>query len=296
MDCGFCRRGLPFPLSINYLADNLYPMPELPEVEVSRMGITPHLSGKTIKHITIRQPKLRWMIPEELSQLTGQVILGIQRRAKYLLLKTEKGSIIVHLGMSGSLRILNEGHEAGKHDHVDLLLTDGTLLRYNDPRRFGAWLWQDKEQEHELFKHLGPEPLEELFNADYVFEKARGKRVCMKPFIMDNKVVVGVGNIYANESLFLANIHPQTAAGKLKLNEWKALVKVIKQVLATAIKQGGTTLKDFNQADGKPGYFAQELRVYGKAGQPCPICGEDIQQLKIGQRNSYFCADCQRKS
>ncbi|MDB1122460.1 bifunctional DNA-formamidopyrimidine glycosylase/DNA-(apurinic or apyrimidinic site) lyase [Vibrio algarum] len=270
-------------------------MPELPEVEVSRMGITPHLSGKTIKKIIIRQPKLRWMIPEELSQLSGQVILSIQRRAKYLLLKTEKGSIIVHLGMSGSLRVLHEGHEPSKHDHVDLLLTDGTILRYNDPRRFGAWLWQDKEQEHELFKHLGPEPLEESFNADYMLEKAQGKRVSMKQFIMDNKVVVGVGNIYANEALFLAKIHPETAAGKLKSSKWNKLVEVIKQVLATAIKQGGTTLKDFSQADGKPGYFAQELRVYGKAGEPCPICGESIQQLKIGQRNSYFCEKCQRK-
>ncbi|WP_413285401.1 bifunctional DNA-formamidopyrimidine glycosylase/DNA-(apurinic or apyrimidinic site) lyase [Vibrio sp. MA40-2] len=268
-------------------------MPELPEVEVSRMGITPHLSGKTIKHIVIRQPKLRWMIPEELSQLSGQVILTIRRRAKYLLLKTEKGSIIVHLGMSGSLRVLKENHPVKKHDHVDLVLTDGTLLRYNDPRRFGAWLWQDRDQEHTLFKNLGPEPLEEDFHADYIVQKADKKRVAIKQFIMDNKTVVGVGNIYANEALFLAKIHPLTPAGTLQLEQWQELVQQIKQVLATAIEQGGTTLKDFNQADGKPGYFAQELRVYGKANEGCPICGERIHQLKIGQRNSYFCLTCQ---
>lgn len=268
-------------------------MPELPEVEVSRMGITPHLSGKTIKKIIIRQPKLRWMIPEELSQLAGQQIISIQRRAKYLLLNTNTGSIIVHLGMSGSLRVLEEGYKATKHDHVDLVLTDGVMLRYNDPRRFGCWLWQDKQEEHELFKNLGPEPLSQDFNADYIAEKAKGKRVAIKQFIMDNKVVVGVGNIYANESLFLAKIHPLKQAGKLDINDWNKLVYEIKQVLTTAIKQGGTTLKDFNQVDGKPGYFAQELHVYGKASAPCPECEEPIQQLKIGQRNSYFCQNCQ---
>jgi formamidopyrimidine-DNA glycosylase len=268
-------------------------MPELPEVEVSRMGITPHIGGKIIKEIIIRQAKLRWMIPEELRQLSGQTILSIDRRAKYLLLRTAKGSIIVHLGMSGSLRVLDEGYSASKHDHVDLVLTDGTLLRYNDPRRFGAWLWQEKGDEHELLKSLGPEPLEGSFDADYIFERAKGKRVAIKQFIMDNKVVVGVGNIYANESLFLANIHPEKTAGSLKLRNWEALVKVIKQVLTTAIEQGGTTLKDFNQADGKPGYFAQELQIYGKAGEPCPVCAELIEQKKIGQRNSYFCAACQ---
>jgi len=268
-------------------------MPELPEVEVSRMGITPHLSGKVIKKILIRQPKLRWMIPDALNQLSGQVILSIQRRAKYLLLKTQKGSIIVHLGMSGSLRILDESHPVGKHDHVDLILMDGTLLRYNDPRRFGAWLWQDNEEEHTLLKNLGPEPLDDAFHADFILKKAKGKRATIKSFIMDNKVVVGVGNIYANESLFLAKIHPSIQAGQLTYTEWCRLVSEIKQVLTTAIKQGGTTLKDFNQADGKPGYFAQELRVYGKAGAPCPCCGERLLQLKIAQRNSYFCPSCQ---
>ncbi len=268
-------------------------MPELPEVEVSRMGITPHLHNKTIKQIVIRQPKLRWMIPEALNQLSGQPILNIKRRAKYLILQLKKGSIIIHLGMSGSLRILDESHPATKHDHVDLILKDGTLLRYNDPRRFGAWLWQPKGDEHEVLKNLGPEPLDDMFDCDYMVEKAKGKKVAVKKFIMDNKIVVGVGNIYANESLFLAKIHPLTATGKLTRSDWTAIVKQVKQVLATAIKQGGTTLKDFNQVDGKPGYFAQELRVYGKAGEPCPVCSNQIEPLQIGQRNSYFCRHCQ---
>ncbi len=268
-------------------------MPELPEVEVSRMGITPHLHGKTIKQIVIRQPRLRWMIPEVLNQLGGQPILNIKRRAKYLILQLEKGSIVIHLGMSGSLRVLDESYPAEKHDHVDLVLTDGTLLRYNDPRRFGAWLWQHKGEQHDVFRNLGPEPLDGVFDCDYMVEKATGKKVAVKKFIMDNKIVVGVGNIYANESLFSAKIHPLMAAGKLTRSEWAVIVKQIKQVLATAIEQGGTTLKDFNQADGKPGYFAQELQVYGKAGEPCPICSNKIEQLQIGQRNSYFCVHCQ---
>ncbi|MDG3086908.1 bifunctional DNA-formamidopyrimidine glycosylase/DNA-(apurinic or apyrimidinic site) lyase [Vibrio hannami] len=268
-------------------------MPELPEVEVSRMGITPHLKNQTIKEIRIRQPKLRWMIPVELSQLSGKVILDIERRAKYLLVRLDSGSIIIHLGMSGSLRVLDESVAADNHDHVDLVLDNGKLLRYNDPRRFGAWLWQGNDQLHELLGHLGPEPLEADFTPEYMLEKAKNKRSVIKQFIMDNKIVVGVGNIYANESLFSSRIHPKTPAGKLTPEQWKALVTEIKLILATAIKQGGTTLKDFNQADGKPGYFAQELQVYGKAGEPCPVCGTAIEQLKIGQRNSFICPDCQ---
>lgn len=270
-------------------------MPELPEVEVSRMGITPYLQGKTIKEVVIRQPKLRWMIPEELLDLNRQTIRYIKRRAKYLILGVDSGGIIVHLGMSGSLRILEQSICAGKHDHVDLVLCNGTVLRYNDPRRFGAWLWQEKGEQHELLLNLGPEPLEDTFNADYIADKAKGKRASVKQFIMDNKIVVGVGNIYANESLFFAQIHPTSPAGKLKKRDWINLVSNIKQVLATAIRQGGTTLKDFSQVDGKPGYFAQELSVYGRAGEKCPTCAEKIQQIKIGQRNSYYCESCQKK-
>ncbi|NRF26818.1 bifunctional DNA-formamidopyrimidine glycosylase/DNA-(apurinic or apyrimidinic site) lyase [Vibrio coralliilyticus] len=268
-------------------------MPELPEVEVSRMGITPHLAGQTVAKLTFRTPKLRWDIPHELKKMEGQVIRSISRRAKYLLIETDVGSAIVHLGMSGSLRVLDADMEPGKHDHVDLKLTNGKVLRYNDPRRFGAWLWTE-DGEHDALGHMGPEPLTEDFDAQYIADKAKNKRVAVKQFIMDNKVVVGVGNIYANESLFSARIHPTRSAGTLMAKEWQRLVKEIKQVLDTAIKQGGTTLKDFAQADGKPGYFAQELQIYGKAGEACPSCGEAIEEQKIGQRNTFFCSQCQK--
>lgn len=268
-------------------------MPELPEVEVSRMGISPHLVGETVAKITLRTPKLRWDIPAELKQMEGQVIRNISRRAKYLLIETDIGSAIVHLGMSGSLRVLDAEIAPAKHDHVDLKLTNGKVLRYNDPRRFGAWLWSENGM-HRALGVMGPEPLTDEFNADYIAAKAKGKRVAVKQFIMDNKVVVGVGNIYANESLFSARIHPTRPAGTITSQEWLLLVTEIKQVLATAIQQGGTTLKDFAQADGKPGYFAQELLVYGKAGQPCPNCGQALEEQKIGQRNTFFCGECQK--
>ncbi len=269
-------------------------MPELPEVEVSRMGISPHLIGQTIQSLTFRTPKLRWDIPQELKHLEGQVIRSISRRAKYLLIETDAGTAIVHLGMSGSLRVLDADFPAAKHDHVDLKLTNGKVLRYNDPRRFGAWLFSTVGESHPVLGNCGPEPLTEDFSAAYITPKAQKKRIAVKQFIMDNKVVVGVGNIYANEALFSARIHPQRPANQVTSKEWELLVKEIKQVLATAIKQGGTTLKDFAQADGKPGYFAQELQVYGKAGEPCPSCGEPLQELKIGQRNTFYCDYCQK--
>ena len=268
-------------------------MPELPEVEVSRMGISPHLVGQTIKSITFRTPKLRWDIPQELKQLEGEVIEQITRRAKYLVIQTKAGNAVVHLGMSGSLRVLDAELAPGKHDHVDLKLTNGKILRYNDPRRFGAWLWSKPEAVHPVLLGSGPEPLTEEFNAAHLAEKAKGRRVAIKQFVMDNKVVVGVGNIYANEALFSSKIHPLRPANKVTSAEWELITKEIKQVLTTAIEQGGTTLKDFAQADGKPGYFAQELQVYGKAGEPCPSCGEILQEQKIGQRNTFFCDSCQ---
>lgn len=268
-------------------------MPELPEVEVSRMGISPHLVGQTVRSLTFRTPKLRWDIPQALKQMEGQVITAITRRAKYLLLETTAGTAIVHLGMSGSLRVLDGDFPPGKHDHVDLTLTNGRVLRYNDPRRFGAWLWCQPGESHAVLAHMGPEPLTDDFNPQYMAEKARNKRVAVKTFIMDNKIVVGVGNIYANESLFSSAIHPLRPAHSLSETEWMSLVADIKAVLATAIKQGGTTLKDFAQADGKPGYFAQELQVYGKKGAHCPRCDTLIEELKIGQRNSFFCPVCQ---
>ncbi|SON51040.1 bifunctional DNA-formamidopyrimidine glycosylase/DNA-(apurinic or apyrimidinic site) lyase [Vibrio tapetis] len=268
-------------------------MPELPEVEVSRMGISPHLVGQTIESIVVRQPKLRWAVPEELQDLVGEKINSISRRAKYLLVETQKGSAMIHLGMSGSLRVLDTFIDAGKHDHVDLILKNGKVLRYNDPRRFGSWLFIGEGESHKLLDNMGPEPLTDEFDAEYLCAKASSKKVVIKQFVMDNKVVVGVGNIYANEALFNSNIHPKTPAGQLTKNQFLQLVNDIKSVLATAIKQGGTTLKDFNQVDGKPGYFAQELQVYGRAGKPCPICGTLIEALKIGQRNTFYCSKCQ---
>ncbi|UXI01445.1 bifunctional DNA-formamidopyrimidine glycosylase/DNA-(apurinic or apyrimidinic site) lyase [Photobacterium sp. TY1-4] len=269
-------------------------MPELPEVEVSRMGITPHVVGQTVTRIIVRNPKLRWPVPEAICRIEGQVIRRVSRRAKYLLLETDIGYAIVHLGMSGSLRILPSGIPAEKHDHVDLVLASGEVLRYNDPRRFGAWLWQQPPEEiHQVLGKLGPEPLDAAFSADYLYEKAQGKRTAIKQFIMDNQVVVGVGNIYANESLFCAGIHPKRGAGQISRARIVALVDHIKAVLSFAIEQGGTTLKDFKNADGKPGYFAQELQVYGKAGQPCPRCDKPLSEMKIGQRSTVYCSDCQ---
>ncbi|MGF1740844.1 bifunctional DNA-formamidopyrimidine glycosylase/DNA-(apurinic or apyrimidinic site) lyase [Vibrio profundum] len=268
-------------------------MPELPEVEVSRMGITPHLLGQVIKTMTFRAGKLRWPIPEELKQLQGCTVDAISRRAKYLIIETKAGCALVHLGMSGSLRVIDIGQAAGKHDHVDMVMENGKVLRYNDPRRFGAWLWCEVGEQHTVLSNLGPEPLSDDFHAQRMQEKASGRRVAVKQFVMDNKVVVGVGNIYANESLFTARIHPTRPANTLSAVEWQTLVFEIKQVLTRAIAQGGTSLKDFAQVDGKPGYFVQELNVYGKAKQPCPNCGEEIEEQKIAQRNTFFCSVCQ---
>ncbi|WP_434357306.1 bifunctional DNA-formamidopyrimidine glycosylase/DNA-(apurinic or apyrimidinic site) lyase [Parasalinivibrio latis] len=269
-------------------------MPELPEVEVSRLGITPHIKGERVEKIIVRNPKLRWPVPENINGIEGQVIRAVERRAKYLMLVTDTGYAVVHLGMSGSLRVLPAMQPPGKHDHVDLVMASGAVLRYNDPRRFGAWLWQSGHGDHPVLGKLGPEPLSDAFNPDYLFAKAKGKRTATKSFIMDNAVVVGVGNIYANESLFTSGIHPAKPVGSLSAAEMELLVDEIKQVLARAIEQGGTTLKDFTNADGKPGYFAQELLVYGKAGKPCPVCGTELEQMKIGQRNTTFCPKCQK--
>jgi formamidopyrimidine-DNA glycosylase len=268
-------------------------MPELPEVEVSRMGISPHLMQQQIDKIVVRQRQLRWLIPDEIHRLEGQVITAVRRRAKYLLIDTEAGSAIIHLGMSGSLRVLENAPAAEKHDHVDLVLSNGKVLRYNDPRRFGAWLWCPLGESHQVIDNCGPEPLSDDFDADWMAQRARNKSVAVKTFIMNNAHVVGVGNIYASESLFSAHIHPKKPAGQLSQEQWRRLVSEIKLVLARAIEQGGTTLKDFSQADGKPGYFAQELLVYGRAGEPCKVCGQTISEMKIGQRNTFFCEKCQ---
>ncbi|MCV2886155.1 bifunctional DNA-formamidopyrimidine glycosylase/DNA-(apurinic or apyrimidinic site) lyase [Aestuariibacter sp. AA17] len=270
-------------------------MPELPEVEVSRLGISPHIIGQTIDKVVVRQPKLRWMVPSEIQQAAKQVIVDVRRRAKYLILTTAKGDIILHLGMSGKLRVVPINSEVQKHDHVEIQLTNGQCLRMNDARRFGACLWRGEgEPEHTLLQNLGPEPLTEHFDGERLYTLSRGKSQAVKTFIMDNHVVVGVGNIYANESLFMAGIDPRRGAGKVSQQRYVQLAEHIKQVLAKAIEQGGTTLKDFVQVDGSPGYFAQQLLVYGRAGKACSHCGTTIKSVVIGQRNTFYCPSCQK--
>lgn len=271
-------------------------MPELPEVETTRRGIAPHIEGRRVKALRVRQPKLRWSVPPQLKRtLPGQSILAVNRRAKYLLIRCEKGTLIVHLGMSGSLRIIDAEEPAGYHDHVDLVLDDGRALRLTDPRRFGAVLWQPaKDSGHPLLDHLGPEPLSEMFDGDYLYEKSRGRSAAVKTFLMDQRIVVGVGNIYANESLYLAGIRPDRAAGRVSRQRYLELAAAIKQVLGEAITQGGTTLRDFVGGDGKPGYFKQSLHVYGRAGAPCGQCQQPLTESRLGQRSTVYCRHCQR--
>lgn len=270
-------------------------MPELPEVETTRRGIRPFLVNQSIASITVRQRQLRLPIPADLDQLCrGQVITEVSRRSKYLILHLTQGYLLIHLGMSGHLRISPADITPKKHDHIDLNLANGQILRYNDPRRFGLWLHlQDDPQKHRLLANLGPEPLSDLFTPDYLALRAEKKSKGIKAFIMDNANVVGIGNIYATESLYLAGIHPQTPAGQLKRQQFIPLVNHIRQVLEKAIKAGGTTLRDFYAADGKPGYFANDLQVYGRKNQPCFVCETPIQTINIAGRSSAFCPGCQ---
>ena len=269
-------------------------MPELPEVEVSRMGIEPHIKGKEIKKVIVRHPQLRWPIPEGVHRMEGQRVTAVTRRAKYLMIETAEGTGILHLGMSGKLRVIEGDTPLIKHDHVDITFEDGQVLRFNDPRRFGAFLWQGIEEPTlSLLTNLGPEPLLDDFNVDYLVSRLAKKKTNIKQTIMDNKIVVGVGNIYANEALFKAGIRPDRAADTLSEDDIGRLVPIIKETLANAIKQGGTTLKDFAQTDGKPGYFAQELLVYGRGDQPCFTCGTELTEKRIGQRSTVFCHICQ---
>jgi len=271
-------------------------MPELPEVETTRRGIAPHLQDRTIREVIVRQRQLRWLVPRNLNRLLqGQTIRQIQRRGKYLLLGMDAGSLILHLGMSGSLRILPAETPAEKHDHLDVILDSGQCLRLRDPRRFGAVLWtRDDPLQHKLLKTLGPEPLSDEFTGEYLWQRSRGRKLAIKSFIMDSKIVTGVGNIYANEALYLAGIHPLRAAGRLSRARYNQLVEAIRQVLIAAIRQGGTTLRDFTASDGKPGYFRQQLHVYERDQQPCDQCGRPLHHRVIGQRSSYYCTHCQR--
>lgn len=270
-------------------------MPELPEVETTRRGLAPHLLGRAIHGVILRRADLRWPIPPEVpGVLPGQRIEAVRRRAKYLLLDTARGSAVLHLGMSGSLRVLPGDTPLRAHDHVDISLDNGQLLRFNDPRRFGSLLWQPAGELHPLLRGLGPEPLEATFDGDYLFERSRGRRVPVKAFLMDQAVVVGVGNIYAAESLFRAGISPLREAGRVSRERYRRLATAIKDILGHAIARGGTTLRDFISPDGAPGYFEQELSVYGRDGQPCIACGRTLRHAMIGQRASVWCGHCQR--
>ena len=271
-------------------------MPELPEVETARRGIEPHLKGRRVRAVVIREKRLRWPVPAALTrELTGELIREVTRRGKYLLLHTAKGTALLHLGMSGSLRVLPKDTPPQKHDHVDLVMDSGQALRLRDPRRFGSLLWTRAEPgKHALLKDLGPEPLSEEFDGDYLFEASRGRKAAVKLFVMDSHVVVGVGNIYANESLYLARIRPERAAGRVTRAEYAKLAKAIKKVLNASIKAGGTTLRDFTREDGEPGYFLQRLRVYGRKGERCYRCGGTIVAQVTGQRSTYYCPSCQK--
>lgn len=268
-------------------------MPELPEVEVSRQGISPYLDNQQLVKVVARQRQLRWWVPDEVLAQLNQPILSVTRRAKYLLIQLPAGDIILHLGMSGHLKVLPADTPATKHDHIDLVLSSGMALRLNDTRRFGAVLWQHKGEVHPLLASLGPEPLSDGFNPQQLTAAFAKRSSAVKLVLMDNHVVVGVGNIYANEALFKAGILPTTPAKNVTAKQLAKLVPVVKDTLAAAIKQGGTTLKDFSQADGKPGYFAQQLLAYGRGGQPCVSCGTALQEIRLGQRSTVYCEKCQ---
>jgi formamidopyrimidine-DNA glycosylase len=270
-------------------------MPELPEVETTRRGILPHIRGQEVSQVLIRQPRLRWPVPLTITQiLPGKRLHGVGRRGKYLLLAFAPGTLIIHLGMSGSLRVLSRNTPAQKHDHFDLVFAQGETLRLRDPRRFGAVLWTpDPPTEHPLLRALGPEPLDPDFDGPYLQQQASSRRIAIKNLIMDSRILVGVGNIYANEALYRAGIHPGRACNRIALARYVRLAEAIKSVLGQAIAEGGTTLRDFQQEDGRPGYFAQQLQVYGKAGEPCPRCGSPIRHKRVGQRSSFYCSCCQ---
>jgi formamidopyrimidine-DNA glycosylase len=270
-------------------------MPELPEVETRRRGIEPYLLGERIDKIIIREKRLRWPVRADVAkQLTNQTVTSVTRRAKYLLINTGNGSAMIHLGMSGSVFVVDRGTPATVHEHFDFDLASGKTLRYRDPRRFGSLHWTKHPAQHKLIKSLGPEPLGDSFSGEYLWERSRGRRVNIKQFIMNANIVVGVGNIYASEALFLAGINPHRAAGRVSLQRYQLLADVIRQVLQRAIDAGGTTLRDFYGGDGEAGYFQQELSVYGRDGEPCKQCERPISVVVLGQRSTFYCKNCQR--
>jgi formamidopyrimidine-DNA glycosylase len=290
---GETRRDL-FRASINDI--ELVNVPELPEVETTLRGIAPFLVGRRVRAVVVREPRLRWPVTPGLEQaLCGVEVSSMERRAKYILVHTLHGSLIVHLGMSGSWRVLTREEAPSTHDHVDLVMPGGVVIRYRDPRRFGCLLWtQDDPLQHPLLKHLGPEPLSEDVDGDYLYRRSRGRRMAVKGFIIDSRIIAGVGNIYASEALSLAGIHPLRAAGRISRRRYDTLVDAIKCILQRSIDLGGTTLRDFVNPAGEPGYFEQTLRVYGRAEKPCRVCATPVRLVVIGQRSTFYCPVCQR--
>lgn len=270
-------------------------MPELPEVETTRLGLAPHVVDQTIARVDVREHRLRWPVPHNLPELLqAKTVQNLQRRGKYLLFGFGHGTLIAHLGMSGSLRLARPDETLKKHDHLDLVFESGAVLRYHDPRRFGAVLWTAEAAEsHPLLTSLGVEPLEAAFDGAYLRRHAKNRQLAVKLFIMDSKIVVGVGNIYASEALFRAGIDPRRAAGGISPARYQRLAHAIQEVLTEAIRQGGTTLRDFVNGHGQPGYFQQTLNVYGREDQPCPSCGGMIRCLRLGQRSTFYCTACQ---
>lgn len=270
-------------------------MPELPEVETTRRGIAPAILGRRVVSVVVREPRLRWRVASDLaSAVTNQTVRDVRRRAKYLLIDLDSGSLILHLGMSGNLRALPPETPTITHDHVDIVFDSGVCLRFNDPRRFGSLHFSASPDQHPLLRKLAPEPLGDDFNGDYLAKTARRRKVAIKQFVMNSQVVVGVGNIYASESLFRAGIRPRRAAGRITREELARLATAIKDVLHDAIRAGGTTLRDYVNADGNSGYFRQKLYVYEREGQSCRNCRTLIRQLTQGGRSTYFCPSCQK--
>lgn len=270
-------------------------MPELPEVETTRRGIAPVAEGRVIDSLIVREPRLRWPVPAELPKLVqGQTVNRVDRRAKYLLLCLSQGEVLIHLGMSGSLRAVDTDAPLRKHDHLDIALDSGLCLRLHDPRRFGCVLWQPRGETHSLLAKLGPEPLGPDFSAERLYTMSRGRKAAVKPFLMDQAVVVGVGNIYATEALFRAGIDPRRAAGRVSLLRYQRLVEEVRAVLSESIERGGTTLRDYVNPQGDHGWFALQLSAYERDGEPCPRCPGRIRRVVLGQRASYFCPECQR--
>lgn len=271
-------------------------MPELPEVETTRRGLVPHVVGRRIRDVVVRNAGLRWPVPHDLRRrLRGEEVLAIRRRGKYLLFDCPKGHLLVHLGMSGRISLVPAGQAAQAHDHVDVELEGKRLLRLTDPRRFGAVLWlETPAEEHALLRDLGLEPFESGFTGTALAERARGRRVAVKQFLMNSRIVTGIGNIYASEALWEARVHPERSAGSLSPRRWEIVAAAVRGTLERAIAAGGTTLRDFAAADGRPGYFQHEFAVYGREGEPCSRCGTRIRAARQGQRSTFFCPRCQR--